>query len=181
MVINVRSDDNRSVRYRVRLVAATLVAVQAATGCAADPEPPLPSLPAADAALLGRWTDLTTNLEVPAGEGGGPLTVIVFPSSNRCAETKDTLMMRTAWPLGRTAWPPYDVPSFLRDTDDAEVGTIGESDLNASIPASAPEPRFTRNGNTIRVDGRARWAYLVRTDGRIERWARLRSNVGECG
>ena len=80
----------------------------------------------------------------------------------------------------QTADPPYDVPSFLRDTDNATIGTLGESDLDISPPASPPAPRFARQGNTIRVDHQARWIYLQRSDGRVERWARLRSNVGEC-
>ena len=152
-----------------------------AASCTPAPEPPQPDLTAAHTALLGRWTDLTTNSEAPAGENGwGPLAVIVFAASNQCADTTNTLMMKTAWPLGTTADPPYNMPSFLRDTTDATIGTLGTSEFNISLPASAPAPRFAREGNTIRVDHHARWIYLERADGRVERWARLRSNVGEC-
>ena len=154
----------------------------ATSGCTYQqaPEPAL-TVPASEADLVGPWTDLSTGQQVPEVKPGDPLLVTVFASSNGCSYDGITLILRVGWPLGTEVGPPYDMPSFLRETTGANLKTWGESDLDAELPADPPAARFaSRAGSTIRIDAEARWAYVERPGGRVERWARLASNVGEC-
>jgi hypothetical protein len=163
----------------VTVVGALAVCVLGGA-CQASPSGPGTSVVAE---LGGRWTDVTTGQEVPnADPPGSALVVGVFSSSNRCEGQDNTAILRLAWPPGSQAQPPYDVPSYLRDTEGSLLATVGDgqSDLDVDLPPDAPDPRFVKGKSSIRVTADAAGAYVQRADGHVERWARLVSNTGQC-
>lgn len=168
-------------RGRGRWLAASVVAVLVAA--AACTEPAAPPISPAAVELGGRWTDVTTGTEVPNGDPpGSALVVAVVASSNRCGQQDGTAILRVSWPLGTETGPPYDVPSFLRDTEGAELDTVddAQSELDVAPPPDAPPVRFTQGASSLRITADAGAAYVGRADGRLERWARLTSGTGQC-
>ena len=135
--------------------------------------------------LLGRWTDAATGRELPDGSQASAGILVVSTSSGSTTCTEDgTVFLQLAWPPGSEVdlfagkADDRNAPRFIRDTTGSAMDTVGTSDLDATLPASAKPTGFRRGANTISVDVHAKQVYVTRPDGRTEQWARLRG--GGC-
>ena len=135
--------------------------------------------------LLGRWTDRATGRELPDGTGDSAGILVVSTSAGSTTCTEDgTVFLQLAWPLGTEvdvfsgSADDRNAPRFIRDTTGSAMDTVGTSDLDVALPATAKPTGFQRAGNTISVDVTGVKVYVTRPDGHAEQWARLRG--GGC-
>jgi len=180
-------------RIRSTLVVLIVVAVASLSGCGESATSGMPrAVVAADEeGLLGRWTD-ATGRELPDGTqaSAGILVVSTGAGSTTCTED-GTVFLQLAWPPGSEVdllagkADDRNAPRFIRDTTGSAMDTVGRSDLDATLPASARPTGFRRGANTISVDVKERKVYLTRPDGpssgpgsvgaaapdRLDRWA----------
>jgi hypothetical protein len=174
---------------RTRALALLLAAaVLGLVGCgrSASVGAPRAVLSESDRSLVGPWTDAVSGQPLPDGTQrfAGKLVVATSSGSTTCSESQGTVFLHLAWPLGTTAdafsseLTDGEAPQFVRDTRDSAMETVGSSDLDVALPSGVRRTGFTRNGNVLSVDPRARAVYVTRPDGTTERWARLRAGAG---
>lgn len=168
-----------------RAFAITGWAVVLLTGCQAAPHStPNRTPPASEAELIGPWVDTATTQEAPSGDPpGSPLVVSAIPFSyDGCSKdaVAQTVKLALGWPVGPAVGPPYDTADFVRQPPQGARSPYTPSDLDATLPASAPAPRFSRNGNFITVDPRGRWVYVQRSAAQVEKWGRVTGDLPGC-
>lgn len=175
----------RGAGSRVNALLATGLAAATLMGCQAPPDPdreltPQPS----DSDLVGAWVDQTTSQQAPSGDPpGSPLVISTFAFGyDECSRdaAADTTILSLGWPVGKAVEPPYDTVDFVRDPPPGVPAPYTESDLDATLPADAPAPRFSLNGNSIRVDPKGRWVYVQRSSGEVEKWGRIVGDLPGC-
>jgi hypothetical protein len=167
------------------VVAAVLLGGCAASGTVAAAGSPEVVIAEADQDLLGPWTDVSGQV-LPDGTSAsnGVLVVATSYGSTTCTERNGTVFLRPAWPVGTQVdvfageERPGNTLEFIRDSTGPGLEVYAESDLDVTLPNSARPTGFQRHGYTISVDAGAKTAYVTRTDGTTERWARLRPSQG---
>jgi len=97
-----------------------------------------------------------------------------FLASTDCSERKDTVYLVLAWPVGQIVHvdelgDPDRTRYFVRGTMGDGYQTQGTFDPDVTLPATARDTGFVRQGNRIFVD-RPGTVYVTRPDGRTERW-----------
>lgn len=138
-----------------------------------------------DETLVGRWTGNDGRL-LPDGttDSAGILVVSTSTGSSTCTDANGTVFAQLAWPVGRELnlndpeIDDSDAPRFIRDTTGSLLKTDGPSDLDAALPSKAHATGFPLHGNTMAFDDKPIALYVIRPNGRTERWARLVDETG---
>lgn len=134
-------------------------------------------LPATEA--VGAWRDASGRLLPDGGaELDRPLTIVTSRLDTPGCLRK-VIDLWVAWPLGTTAVLSHnavvsgDLRHYVRDPDDAHRGQVDGRPFkpDVTLPESAIETGYVRNGNTIRIDPGGD-AYVVRPNGTVEQWPR---------
>lgn len=179
----------RRARRAHNLLSLAVIAATVA-GCtpgrAVPPSPPAVTAAPDQQDLVGRWRD-AHGVEVPDGSdtaSEGMLVLRAGPGSTNCSTANVTVFLEVAWPPGRGVdWKARSdaaaTQKFVRETKGSLLGTTSQSDLDATLPASARSTGLNKDGNTLyTVTSEASAIWIKRADQRIERWGKLQSGAG---
>lgn len=114
----------------------------------------------------------------------GILVIQAGSGSTSCSTDNVTVFVELAWPAGRRldwnkSYGPGDTHRYIRETRGSLMATDGQSDLDAELPALAKDSGMQKDGNAIfTIASKPEAIWVRRSDGQVERWARLGSGEG---